>query len=102
MDTWLISFESDTIPHSRTEHHLRALHKVVHTVLKSWHEGLFVDEVKIHFLIGGHLDSDVTFDEVDLASRLRQSVEQFPVTGLIVDFEEKDGARGSSHKSLVK
>jgi hypothetical protein len=68
LNTRLVSFECNTISNSRSEHHLRALHEIVHAILKLWHKCLFVDEIEVNSLISNDLDSNITSYEVDLTS----------------------------------
>jgi hypothetical protein len=78
LESGLVGLESETVSYSGTEHHLGALHKIVHTILKSWHESLLVDEIEIDSVIRGHLDPNVTFDEIDLTSHFLELVILFP------------------------
>ena len=68
LNTRLVGLECNTISNSRSEHHLRALHKVVHTILQLWHKCLFIDEIEVNSLISNNLDSNITSNEVDLTS----------------------------------
>lgn len=68
LNTRLVGLECNTISNSRSEHHLRALHEIVHAILKLWHKCLFVDEIEINSLISNNLDSNITSNEIDLTS----------------------------------
>lgn len=68
LNTRLVGLECNTISNSRSEHHLRALHEVVHAILKLWHKCLFVDEIEVNSLISNNLDSNITSNEIDLTS----------------------------------
>ena len=61
----LVGLIGNSIPDSAPEHHLIAAHIVVHAVFELWHKSLLVDKIEVNQLICGHLDSDVTFDEVN-------------------------------------
>lgn len=102
LESGLIGLERDSVSYSGAEHHLGALHKVVHTIFQSWHESFLVDQIEINSLIRGHLDPDVTFDKIDLASHLLKVVVLLPKASFFVNFEEKDGAGGSNDQSLVE
>ena len=90
LETWLVSFVCYAKSYSCTEHGLRALHKVVHDVLKVGHESFFVNQIKVNFFICRHLDPDVSFDEIDLTYDFIQLSELIPFTCLLVDLEEQD------------
>ena len=70
LKAWLVDLKRDTIAHTSTKHQLRALHEVVHYVLKFRHECLFVDQIKVDALSCSYLNSDVAFDEEDLTSEV--------------------------------
>jgi hypothetical protein len=78
LNTWLVCFECNTVSNSCSEHHLRALHKVVHTIFKLWHKSLFINQIKIDSFISYHLDPDITSNEIDLPSGLRQDMIPLP------------------------
>ena len=78
LNTRLIRFECDTISNSCSEHHLRALHKVVHAIFKLWHKSLFINKIKVDSFISDHLDPNVSSDEINLSSSLRQNVVPLP------------------------
>ena len=70
LEAWLVDLKRDTIAYTSTKHQLRALHEVVHYVLKLRHEGLLVDQIKVDALSCSYLNSDVAFDEEDLTSEV--------------------------------
>ena len=70
------------------EHHLGALHVVVHYILKSWLKCLLVDEVEVNFFICDNLDSLVSLDEVDLTSHVVELLILSPSSSLLILFEE--------------
>jgi hypothetical protein len=70
VEALLIGLVSDAVPDSAPEHHLAALHVIVHDVLQFWNQGLFVDEVKVDQIVGRNLNSNVALDVVKEASRL--------------------------------
>ena len=78
LESGLVGLERDTVSYFGTEHHLGALHKVVHAILKLWHECLLVDKIEIDSIVRGHLDPNVTFDKVNLASHFLKLVILFP------------------------
>ena len=43
LESRLVSLEGDTVSDPGTEHHLRALHEVVHAILHGGHESLLVN-----------------------------------------------------------
>ena len=65
IEAFLILLVRDAIPNLASKHHLIAAHVVVHDVLELWHKGLFVNQVEVNILIGGDLNSYVSFDEVN-------------------------------------
>ena len=98
----LVCLEGNSVKHSSTEHHLRASHKVVHAILKSWNECLLVDYVEVNSLISSDLDSNIASNEVNLSSHLLEPVILLPEASLLINFEEEDGAGGSDDQSLVE
>lgn len=65
---FLIRLEGDTIFDCGAKHHLGALHKVVHAILKLGHEVIWIDEVEENLLGSGYLNPFITFDKVDESS----------------------------------
>ena len=59
---WLVSY---SVLNLATEHHLTALHVVVHHIFEIRHQGFCINYVEIDQVICSDLDSDVPFDEVD-------------------------------------
>lgn len=99
---FLTSLENYTRSNLWTEHHLRAVHVVIHHVLKSWLASFFVDYEKVNLFVSGDLDSNVSLDEINLTSHVWKSVIFSPESSLLINFEEKDGARGPDNESLLK
>lgn len=93
LESWLISFIRNTVSYSGAEHHLRALHEIVHNVFKSWFECLFVDEVEVNLVISCNLDPNITADKVYLTAHLLELVILGPFASFLVYFEKQDGAR---------
>ena len=98
---WLVG---DAVPYSFAKHGLVAAHVIVHNVFKIGHECLLIDEIKVNQLIGGNLNSDVTFNVIDEASHL-QSMIEFPAFdfGHFVDhlFKEVNFVRTSDDQSFA-
>ena len=67
-ESFIIDFVANAKSNSPTEHHLVAIHVVVHAVFKLRHERLLVDEVEVNQFFGGNLDSYIAFDVKDGAS----------------------------------
>lgn len=59
----------DAVPNPFTEHHLVAVHEIVHYILQLGHEVLEVNQVEIYEVHRYQLDPNVAFYEVDEASR---------------------------------
>jgi hypothetical protein len=70
VEALLVRLISDTIFDFRAKHHLIAPHKIKHDVFKFGLEGLWVDQVEIDEVVGGDLDSFVSFDEVNESTNL--------------------------------
>jgi len=98
----LVCFKGNSVEYSSTEHHLRARHKVIHAILKSWKKGFLVDYVEENSLISSHLDSNIASDEVNLSSHFLESVILLPEASLRIDFKEKNGAGRSHDQSLIE
>jgi hypothetical protein len=60
-----VVFVGDSVSDSSTEHALSALHVIVHYVLHFGLKRLFIDQIEVNVVLGGDLDSDVTFDKVN-------------------------------------
>ena len=93
LESWLVSFVSNTVSYSGAEHHLGALHEVEHHVFKSGFECLFVDQVEVDLVISRNLDPNIAADKIDLATHLLKLVILGPVAGFFVDLEKQDRAR---------
>jgi hypothetical protein len=94
---------SDAILHFRTNHHLDTVHEVIHHIVETWLQGLQVDDVEVHFLLGGYLDSYVTFD-VEQEATDGQGVVLNPLLlafFVLFYFEKDDIAGGSGDQCLV-
>ena len=61
----LVAFISNAISYLLTDHHLAALHKVVHDILKRWLISCKVDGIKVYELIGGDLEPVCVLDIVN-------------------------------------
>ena len=90
LESGLVRLEGDSEADSGAEHHLRALHEVVHHVLQGGNERLLVDHVEVDQLVGCHLDSNISADEIDISSRVVEFMVLHPEPCLGVDFEEQD------------
>lgn len=64
----LVVLVSNSIPDSFAKHALGAFHIIVHKIFHLRLESLFVDKIKVDVLFRGHLNPDVSFDEVYEAS----------------------------------
>lgn len=73
--TLLILLVRNAIANLAAKHHLVALCKIVHRILQFRHIRLLINKVKVNHLVGGDLDSNVTFDEVDETTHLDLMVE---------------------------
>ena len=102
LEPWLVSLVGDTVPNFGAEHHLRALHEVVHTVLEGWFACVLINQVKVNLLVRGDLDTNISLDEVDLTSHVVKLFVLGPEASLFVDLEEKDRVRASDYQSFVK
>lgn len=102
LESGLVGLVSDSEPNSGSKHHLGALHVVIHHVLKSWLEGLFVNKIEVNSVISDDLDSYVSSYKVDLSSHVVELLVLGPETCLFVNFEEENGARRSHDQGLVK
>ena len=93
----------DTVSDSTAKHHLGALHVVVHDVLEFRLKRLLVDEVKVNMLLVNHLDPDISFDEVDVASDVKLAVLN-PLSDLlnfvILLLEEQNLPRASNNEGF--
>lgn len=92
LESRLVSLVGDTVSNLGAEHHLGALHEVVHDVLEPGHASLLVDHVEVDLLVCHDLDSNVASNEVDLAPHVVELVVLLPQASLWVDLEEEDGA----------
>jgi len=102
LESWLICLVSDSISDSGTKHHLGAPHEVVHYVLQTWLEGLLVNHVEVNLLICRNLDSNVSFDKVNLPAHFFKFVVLRPFVRLLIDFEKENGTRRSCDQSLIE
>ena len=68
LEARLILFVRDAISHSCAKHHLGTLHKVPHYVFKFRKKCLFVDQVKVNFILGCDLDPNISSNEKYLPS----------------------------------
>ena len=75
----LIGLERDTKSYFGTEHHDRAVHVVVHDILKSRLEGFFVNQEEVDELISTNLNSNVASNEIDLTSHVFHLFEHLPI-----------------------
>lgn len=101
LEAWLVDLKRDAIADTSTKHQLRALHEVVHYVLKLRHEGLFVDEIKVDALSSSYLNSDVAFDEEDLTTEVVKCEVVVPQACFLIDFEEEDAVGASDDEGLI-
>jgi len=99
VEVFLVLFESHALQHLASEHHLSALHKVVHCVLQSRYVSLRVHKVKVDFVICAHLDALVAFYEVNKCSLVNRMVE-FPfdfASHLVLSHFKEQNFAGASH-----
>ena len=102
LEAWLICLVGDAISYSCTKHHDRALHIIIHDILKIRFKSLLVNHEEVYFLIRDNLDSDVTSDEVNLPSHVIKLFVLSPQSCLFVNFEEKNRAGRSDNQSLLE
>lgn len=88
-EIFLTSLVADSESYSTPEHHLRAFHKVIHTVLQCWHKCFLINHIEVDHLIRNDLDSNVASDKVDLTSHFINFVVLGPLVCLGVYFEEQ-------------
>lgn len=67
---FLIGLVGNTIFDLRAKHHLVAAHKIKHDIFQCGLKSLWVNQVEINEVIGGDLDSFVSFDEVNESTNL--------------------------------
>ena len=103
-ERFLVGLVSDTVSNLGTKHHLRAVHVVIHNILKLWHESLLVNEVEVDLVIGSDLDSDISLDIVNETSRVNFLV-QLPFTSLsnliLLNSKEENLTRTSANECAV-
>ena len=104
LETALIDLVSHTVPHHLSEHHLGAVHEVDHDILQLWHQSRGVDLEEVDFVIGGHLDPDISFSVVNQATNVFLMVLN-PLLAFQVlvelELEEDDRTRAPSNQCLV-
>jgi hypothetical protein len=64
----LIGLVSNAIPHFTTKHHLITSHEIKHHVIKLGHKCFLVNEIEVDHVICGYLNTNISLDEVDVAS----------------------------------
>lgn len=99
---WLICFIRYTIPNSWTKHELWTLHIVIHAIFKCGHKSFFIYFVEIYFFICGNLDSDISFDEINLTSHVVEFFILLPEVCFFIFFEKQNATGRSYNKSLIK
>lgn len=101
----LVILVSDAVLDLGPEHHLAALHVVVHHVLELRLQGLLVYFVEEDLLLGDDLDADVILDEENLPSLLDALV-LLPLLvtcfRVLLDLEEEDHVRATDDQGLVE
>ena len=85
-----------------TEHHLGAIHIVVHDILKSWLTCVLVDHEEVDFLVSSDLDSNIALDEIDFSAHIFESVVFYPEPCFFIDLEEENVARRPNNESFLK
>jgi len=70
-ESFLVGLVSDTVFHFGSEHHLVASHKVEHDVFQSRLERLWINQIEIDLVVSCHLDTFVSFDEVNETSDIK-------------------------------
>ena len=109
VETLLVALVSHTEFNSPTEHHLVAVHEVVHDVFKFWHQCLLIDQVKVDHILSRNLNSHISFDE-EQKTFFVKSMKLLPLAIFVllwlpffifVDFEKHDFLRTSSNQDLV-
>lgn len=84
----LAGFKCDSKPYSCTKHHLRTRHEIIHAIFKCWQKRLFINQVKVNFLICRNLDSYVSSNEINIASQVFKLMVVGPVACFTVNLEE--------------
>jgi hypothetical protein len=99
--SWLILPIRDAKSLQRTEHHLGCLHEIKHHVLQLRHQRLLIDDVKVYLVFANNLDPNVSFDKIDLPSRIVEFIILVPMRVVPVFFElfleKEDGTRRASN-----
>ena len=61
----LVDFVGDSVPDLAAEHHCAAPHVVIHYVFESWFISIFINGIEEDLLVGGDLNSHISFDVID-------------------------------------
>ena len=75
----LIGFVSDSVSYRFTKHHLRAIHEVLHHILKLRHQCLSVNDVKVDLVVSGNLNPLIACNVVNESTNI-DLVIAFPLT----------------------
>ena len=98
----LTCFVCYAISHHFAEHHLAAIHEIVHYIFYGWHQGIFVNKDEVNLLVSHNLNPYISTDEENVASCVIDDVVLFPFSTLLINFEKHNRARRSNNKCLIK
>ena len=96
---------SYAIPNFGPNHHLDAVHVVVHDIVKRYFQSLFVDNEEVDFLLCADLEPYISPHEVNKASNFKSFLNYpLPFLGVLIFsvFENSDIARGPSYEKLIE
>lgn len=85
----------NTISHSSTKHHYRAIKIIIHWIFKCWFKSILINHEKMNVEIGDNLNSYITSDEVNLSSHVLKFFIHFPFSSFMINLKELDVARWS-------
>lgn len=102
LKVWLVSFKSYAVQSFFAEHHLWALHKIVHDVFKNWNKIFRIYCKKVNLLICYHLKSSISLNKINLSSHFWNFVIFSPFSGIFINFKEKNWVWRSNNQSLIK
>ena len=79
----------NTIENLGTEHHLRAAHEVINYIFKFRLQGMSINNVKVDFLVGGHLNPYIAPNEKYLTSHIIEFFVLSPQLSLRVNLKKQ-------------
>jgi len=95
LKVWLSCLVWNAISNFWSKHKLRTLHEIVHHIFQRWFQSFFVNEIEIYFLVCGYLDSNITFDVVNLSSHVIEGVVIHPMASFFINLKKQNWARWS-------